>query len=159
MIPQSSHPLLCWQRCKPLAFSQWASWCSHLKWFSLHRCAFRGFICGISCLLNGVWTISCVVSMVHSWQPYLTTVRIHIMARTNRRSKEKRQAIITLRTEGQSVRKITKTLMCPQVQSQKPSSATMKLAHMRTASWKEDQESPLRLRISSSKSPASEIAS
>ncbi|XP_045915024.1 toll-like receptor 13 [Micropterus dolomieu] len=34
----------------------------------------------------------------------------------------------------------------------------MKLAHMRTAPGKEDQESPLLLRISSSESPASEIA-
>ena len=32
------------------------------------------------------------------------------MARTNQLSKEKRQSIITLRTEGQSVRKIAKTL-------------------------------------------------
>ena len=38
-----------------------ALWCSHLKWFSLHRCGFTGFICGISCLLYGVGTISCVV--------------------------------------------------------------------------------------------------
>ena len=49
--------------------------------------------------------------------------------------------------------------MCPQVQLQKPSSATTKLAHMRTAPGKEDQESPLLLRISSSESPASEITS
>ena len=40
----------------------------------------------------------------------MTTVRIHIMARTNQLSKEKQQSIITLRTEGQSVCKIAKTL-------------------------------------------------
>ncbi|XP_056425481.1 EF-hand calcium-binding domain-containing protein 4B isoform X2 [Hyla sarda] len=48
---------------------------------------------------------------------------------------------------------------CPKVQSQKPSRATRKLAHMRTAPGKEDQESPLLRRINSSESPAiSEIA-
>ena len=41
---------------------------------------------------------------------YLTIARIHFMARTNQLSKEKRQSIITLRTESQSVRKIAKTL-------------------------------------------------
>ena len=47
----------------PLAFSRWASWCSHVKpeMVSLHRCALSGFICGISCLLYGVGTNSCVV--------------------------------------------------------------------------------------------------
>ena len=47
--------------------------------------------------------------------------------------------------------------MCPQVQSQKPPSATTILAHMRTAPGKKDQESPLLLRISSSETPAFEI--
>ena len=56
------------------------------------------------------------------------------MARTNQLSKEKRHSIITLRTEGQSVQKM---------QAQKPSSATMKVAHLRTAPWEEDQGSPL----------------
>ena len=51
------------------------------------------------------------VSLIHSWQPYWTTVKIHIMARTNQLSKEKRVAIITLRNEGQSVRRIAK--VCP----------------------------------------------
>ena len=50
------------------------------------------------------------VRLIHSRQPYWTTVRIHIMARTNQLSKEKRVAIITLTNEGQSVRKIAKTL-------------------------------------------------
>ena len=49
------------------------------------------------------------VRLIHSRQPYWTTVRIHIMARTNQLSKEKRVAIITLTNEGQSVRKIAKT--------------------------------------------------
>ena len=66
---------------------------------------------------------------------YLTTVRIHIMARTNHLSEEKRQSIITLRTEGDS-----KTLNVSPSAVKKPSSATMKLAHMRTAPGKEDQE-------------------
>ena len=50
------------------------------------------------------------VRLVHSRQPYLTTVRIHIRARINQQSKEKQQSIITLRTEGQSLWKIAKTL-------------------------------------------------
>ena len=45
-----------------------------------------------------------------------------------------------------------------QVQSQKPSSAIMKLALMRTATGKEDPELPLLQRISSLELPASEIA-
>ena len=45
-----------------------------------------------------------------------------------------------------------------QVQSQKPSSAMMKLALMRTATGKEDPELPLLQRISSLDLPASEIA-
>ena len=53
-----------------LAHSQWASWFSHLKWFSLHRCDLSEFMCGICCLLNGDGT---EVRLVHSWQPYLTT--------------------------------------------------------------------------------------
>ena len=40
------------------------------------------------------------VRLVHSWQPYLTTVRIHIMATTNQISEEKRLSIITLRTNN-----------------------------------------------------------
>ena len=43
-------------------------------------------------------------------QPYWTTVKIHIMTRTNQLTKEKRLAIITLRNEAQLVRKIAKTL-------------------------------------------------
>ncbi|XP_061902314.1 oocyte zinc finger protein XlCOF7.1-like isoform X2 [Entelurus aequoreus] len=34
----------------------------HLEWFSLHRCALSGLIRGISCFINGVGTISCVVT-------------------------------------------------------------------------------------------------
>ena len=43
---------------------------------------------------------------MHSGKPYLTTVVIHIMARTTQLSKEKRPSIITLRNEGQSIRKM-----------------------------------------------------
>ena len=50
------------------------------------------------------------VRLLHSRQPYWTTVKLHIMARTKQLTKEKRVAIITLRNEGQSVRKIAKTL-------------------------------------------------
>ena len=66
----------------------------------------------------------------------------HIMARTAQISKEKRQSIITLRHEGQP---------------QKPSSAMMKLALMRTATGKEDPKLSLLQRISSSEVPASDI--
>ena len=45
-----------------------------------------------------------------------------------------------------------------QVQLQKPSSAMMKLAIMRTATGKEDPELPLLQRTSSLELPASEIA-
>jgi hypothetical protein len=44
------------------------------------------------------------------------------------------------------------------VQSQKPSSAMMKLALMRTATGKEDPELPLLQRLSSVELPTSEIA-
>ena len=60
------------------------------------------------------------------------------MARTVKISKEKRQSII-------------------QVQSQKPSSAMMKLALMRTTTGKEDTELPL-LKISSLELTAPQIA-
>ena len=73
-----------------------------------------------------VFTSQVCLVRVHLWS-------IHIIEGTKKLSKEKWQSIITLRTEGQSVRKIEKLWMCPQVQSQKPSSATMKQAHMRTA--------------------------
>ena len=45
-----------------------------------------------------------------------------------------------------------------QVQSQKPSSAMMELALIRTATGKEDPELPLQQRISQLELPASEIA-
>jgi hypothetical protein len=61
------------------------------------------------------------------------------MARTAEISKEKRQSIITLKHEGQSG-KCQELLKFLQVQSQKPSSAMMKLAHMRTTTGKEDPE-------------------
>ena len=61
------------------------------------------------------------------------------MSRTAQISKEKRQSIITLRHEGQSIQKMSITL---KVQLQKPSSAMMKLALMRTATGMEDPELP-----------------
>ena len=81
--------------------------------------------------------------------------QVHIMARTAQISKVKWQSIITLRQEGQSIRKMSSTLT---VQTHKPSSAMMKLAFMRTATVKEDAELPLLQRISSLELPASEIA-
>jgi hypothetical protein len=83
--------------------------------------------------------------------PYLVKNQGHIMARTAQIRKEKRQSIITLRHEGQSMRYL-------QMQSQKPSSAMMKLALMRTATGKADPELPLLQRIHSLELPASEIA-
>jgi hypothetical protein len=68
------------------------------------------------------------------------------MSRTAQISKEKQQSIITLRHEGQSMRKISRTL---KVQLQKPSSTMMKLSLMRTATGKEEVQLEL---------PASEIA-
>jgi hypothetical protein len=68
------------------------------------------------------------------------------MARTAQISKEKQQAIITLRHEGQSIRTILRKFL---VQSQKPSSAMIKRSLMRTATGKEDAELPLLQRISS----------
>ena len=62
------------------------------------------------------------------------------MARTAEISKEKQQSIITLRHEGQSIRKISSSA------AGKPSSAMMKLALMRTAIGKEDPELPTSLR-------------
>ena len=78
--------------------------------------------------------------------------QVHIMPRKAQISKEKWQSIITLRHEGQSIRKIVK------VQSQKPSSAMMKLALMRTATGKEAPELPLQQRISYLELTAPQIA-
>ena len=60
------------------------------------------------------------------------------MARTAQISKGKRQSIITLRHEGESIRNISRTLKFLQVESQQPSSAIMKLALTRTGTGKED---------------------
>lgn len=68
--------------CKPLASSQWASWCSHLKWFHLTVVPHSGSFVEFLAFLMGLGP-SAVRELVHSRQPYLTTVRIHIMARTN----------------------------------------------------------------------------
>lgn len=60
--------------------------------------ALSGLRSGNSCCITGVGTISNVVQMsgcLHSRQPYWTTVRIYIMARTNYPSKEKWVAIFT----------------------------------------------------------------
>ena len=78
------------------------------------------------------------------------------MARTAQIIKEKGLSIITLRHEGQSIRNISRTFKkFLQVQSQKPSSAMMKLALMRTVTGKEDPELPLLQRISSLELPDS----
>ena len=85
------------------------------------------------------------------WQGSIQSI---FMARTAKISKEKRQSTITLR-HGQSIQELWKFL---QVQSQKPSSAMMKLALMRTATGKLDPEVPLLQRISSLELPASEMS-
>jgi transposase len=51
------------------------------------------------------------------------------MARTAQISKAKQQSIITLRFEGQSIRKISKSLKVSSSAVAKPSSAMMKLSH------------------------------
>ena len=86
---------------------------------------------------------------------YLVKDQVHVMTRTAQISKDKQQSIITLRHEGQSIWKVSRTL---KVQSQKPSSAMMKLALMRTATGKEAPELPLQQRISSLELLTSEIA-
>lgn len=50
---------------------------------------------------------SAEVRLVHIWQPYLTTVRVHIMTRINQQSKERP---LSLTNKAQSVRKIVTTL-------------------------------------------------
>ena len=53
---------------------------------------------------------SVVLQVMDGKQPYLVKYQVHIMARTAQIIKEKRQSIITLRHEGQSIRKISRTL-------------------------------------------------
>jgi hypothetical protein len=43
-------------------------------------------------------------------KPYLVKDQVHIMARTAQKAEEKRQSIITLRHEGQSIWKMARTL-------------------------------------------------
>jgi hypothetical protein len=78
------------------------------------------------------------------------------MPRTAQISTEKRQSIIILRHEGQPIRNIERKFL--QVQSQKPSSAMMKLALMRTATGKEYPALPLLQRINSLELPASDCS-
>ena len=52
---------------------------------------------------------------------YLVKDQVHIMARTAQISKEKRQSIITLKHEGQSMRKISRTLKVSSSAIAKPS--------------------------------------
>ena len=86
----------------------------HLECISINRCAL--LICGIS-FLNAFEPVSCVVTR-YGW------VGIQKMAQI---SKEKQQSIINVRHGGQSIWNISFF----QMQSQKPSSAMMKLALMR----------------------------
>ena len=83
------------------------------------------------------------VRLIHSRQPYWTTVRIHIMARTNQLSKEKRVAIITLTNEGQSVRKIAKTL------NVSPSAVAKTIKHYNETGSHEDRPRKGRPRVTS----------
>ena len=79
------------------------------------------------------------------------------MARKKQLSKEKRVAIITLRNEGQSVRKIGKTLKVSPSAVAKTIKRYKESGSHEDPPGKEDQESPLLRRISLSESPASEI--
>ena len=76
------------------------------------------------------------------------------MARTAQISKEKRQSIIILRHEGQSMSNISGTL---KVSSSAVAKTMMKLALMSTATGKEDPELPLLQRINSLELSASEM--
>ena len=68
-------------------------------------------MCGMTCLLNWEHQLCWAeVGLVHSGKLYLTAVVIHIMARSTQLSEEKRQPILTLRTEGQSIRNMSRTL-------------------------------------------------
>jgi hypothetical protein len=90
-----------WQLYILLAFSQRASWGSHLECISFNRCA----------LLKDH-----LQNWFPSWANQLCCDKVgvkdqvHIMARTAQISKEKWQSIITLRHKGQSIRKISRTL-------------------------------------------------
>lgn len=80
--------------------------------FSSHVCFVRTNLWNI---LPSYWAwghqLCCVeVRLVHSFELYLTTYRIHVLARTNQLSREKRHSIINLRIKGQSVLKTAKTL-------------------------------------------------
>ena len=68
-------------------------------------------------------------------------------------SKDKQQPIITLRHEGQSIWNISRTLKVSSSQSQKPSSAKMKLA----LTGKKDQKLPPLQRICSLELTAPQI--
>ena len=85
-----------------------------------------------------------------SIQPYLLKEQVHIMARTAQISKEKTTVHHYFKT-WRSVNPGTFWL-------QRPSSAMMKLALMRTATGKENPVLPLLQRISSLELQASEIA-
>ena len=68
-------------------------------------------ICGIS-FLNAFEPISCVVTYSRVGIQKIALFgkkKVHIMARTAQISKEKRQSIITLRHEGQSIWKMSRT--------------------------------------------------
>jgi hypothetical protein len=82
---------------------------------------------------------------------YLVKDQVHIMARIAQIYTEKYMKV------SQS-RKCQELLKFLQVQSQKPSSAMMKLALIRPATGKEYPELPLLQRISSLELPVSEIA-
>ena len=119
----------------------------------LHDVTWNGFhFTGVPCqdlwnFLPSWWgwdhQLCCEVRLVHSWQPYLTAVKIHIMARTNQLSKEKWQSIITLRTEGQSVWKIAKTL------NVSPSAVAKTIKHYDETGSHEDRPRKGRLGVTS----------
>ena len=68
-------------------------------------------ICGIY-FLNAFESINyCdTVGVVYRRKPYLVNGQVHIMASTAQIRKEKQQSVITLRHEGQLIRKMSRTL-------------------------------------------------
>ena len=102
-ILQRSHPLPWWQLCTLLAFSQLASWGSHRECISINRCALLR-------VNYFFWILSllCLSQSIVLWQG---RGGIQKIARKGQISKEKRQSI-TLRPEGQSIRKMSRTFKC-----------------------------------------------
>lgn len=136
-----SHPLLWWQLCRPLAFSQWASPGRHLKCFSL-MCLVKDNMWNV--LHSQMGLLCCAeVRVVPCWQPYMTTLWISIVAVVIWCLKGSNSWSLLEELKFHQSRKLQKLWMDSQVQLRKHWSAAKKMAHIQTTSAKEDQESPL----------------